>query len=77
VAGALGLEHHGYIVPGVGWGDDVAVAAPQHLAAVVRAALLPGELAAAAAGGRHEVGPATCWGPASSSTHILNPSYLS
>jgi hypothetical protein len=29
-------------VPGVGLGDDVEVPSPRHLAAVVRAALLPG-----------------------------------
>mmetsp|Transcript_42111 Transcript_42111/g.67679 ORF Transcript_42111/g.67679 Transcript_42111/m.67679 type:complete len:224 (+) Transcript_42111:452-1123(+) len=55
LAGALGLEHHAYVVPGVGWGDDVEVPSPRHLAAVVRAALLPEEVAGAAAGGRHEL----------------------
>lgn len=54
LAGALGLEHHAYVVPGVGWGDDVEVRSPRHLAAAVRAALLPAEVAAAAGGGRHQ-----------------------
>lgn len=54
LAGAMGLEHHAYVVPGVGWGDDVEVQSPRHLAAAVRAALLPAEVAGAAAGGRHQ-----------------------
>ena len=41
-------------VPGIGWGDDVEIPSPRHLAAVVRAALLPAEVAGAAAGGRHQ-----------------------
>ena len=49
LAGALGMEHHAYVVPDIGWGDDVQVPSPSHLAAVVRAALLPEEAAKIAA----------------------------
>ena len=51
LAGTLGMDHHAYVIPDVGWGDDVKVPSPKHLAAVVRAALLPEEIAGIATRG--------------------------